>query len=406
MGDQSSSGMLCLMVNKLKPYLIMVSLQFGYAGMYIVTMLSLKRGMNHFVLVVYRHAVATLFIAPFALVLERKTRPKLTLSVFLKVMALALIEPVIDQNLYYLGMKYTSATFASAVVNVLPALTFIMAIIFRLEKVNLKKIYGLAKVIGTVITVTGAMVMTLYKGPIVDIIWYSHATNHHKATSASTGQHWVTGTIMLLACTAGWSGFFILQSITLKQYPAELSLTALICLMGTVEGAAVALAMERDMSAWVIGLDSRLLAAVYSGVVCSGIAYYVQGLVNRVRGPVFVTAFNPLCMIITAVLGAIVLAEKVHLGSLIGAIIIVSGLYFVVWGKSKDPLVSQTSTCDDEKARDKLGAYELPVVVDSSKSTPSIDDTACNACGAAGKSTINPGKVIFSSIPVPIPNNK
>lgn len=39
--------------------------------------------------------------------------------------------PVLDQNLYYLGMKYTSATFTSATVNVLPALTFIMAIIFR-----------------------------------------------------------------------------------------------------------------------------------------------------------------------------------------------------------------------------------------------------------------------------------
>ena len=54
------------------------------------------------------------------------------------------------------------------------------------------------------------------------------------------------------------------QSITLKQYPAELSLTASICLMGMVEGAAVALAMDRDMSAWVVGFDSRLLAAVYS----------------------------------------------------------------------------------------------------------------------------------------------
>ncbi|THF97193.1 hypothetical protein TEA_012315 [Camellia sinensis var. sinensis] len=280
MGDQkqSSCGMLSLIFTKVKPYLAMVSLQFGYAGMYIITMVSLKRGMSNFILVVYRHAVATLVIAPFALVLER---------------------PVIDQNLYYLGLKNTSATFASAVVNVLPALTFIMAIIFRLEKVNLKKIQCVAKVVGTVITVTGAMVMTLYKGPIVDILWYSKSGNHHHNTtnSTSTDQHWVMGTFMILACTCGWSGFFIVQSITLKQYPAELSLTALICLMGMVEGAAVALAMERDMSAWVVGFDSRLLAAVYS-----------------VRGPVFITAFSPLCMIITAVLGAIVLAEKIHLG--------------------------------------------------------------------------------------------
>jgi hypothetical protein len=33
---------------------------------------------------------------------------------------------------------------------------------------------------------------------------------------------------------------------------------------GMVEGAAVSLVMERDMSAWKIGFDSRLLAAAYS----------------------------------------------------------------------------------------------------------------------------------------------
>ncbi|XP_028118495.1 WAT1-related protein At1g44800-like isoform X1 [Camellia sinensis] len=389
MGDQkqSSCGMLSLIFTKVKPYLAMVSLQFGYAGMYIITMVSLKRGMSNFILVVYRHAVATLVIAPFALVLERKIRPKMTLSVFLKIMALGLLEPVIDQNLYYLGLKNTSATFASAVVNVLPALTFIMAIIFRLEKVNLKKIQCVAKVVGTVITVTGAMVMTLYKGPIVDILWYSKSGNHHHNTtnSTSTDQHWVMGTFMILACTCGWSGFFIVQSITLKQYPAELSLTALICLMGMVEGAAVALAMERDMSAWVVGFDSRLLAAVYSGVVCSGVAYYVQGVVNKVRGPVFITAFSPLCMIITAVLGAIVLAEKIHLGSLIGAIIIVFGLYSVVWGKSKDPLISESTLTATEK--DKANA--LPVV-DANRSTI-VDDT--NDCGFSANNKLKiPGK--------------
>lgn len=51
----------------------------------------------------------------------------------------------------------------------------------------------------------------------------------------------------------------------MKEYPAALSLTALICVMGTVEGGIVALIMERNnMSAWIVGFDSRLFAAVYS----------------------------------------------------------------------------------------------------------------------------------------------
>lgn len=372
-------GALSLVFNKVKPFLAIISLQFGYAGMYIITMISLKHGFSHWIFVVYRHAVATLAVAPFALVLERKVRPKLTLSAFLKIMLLAFLEPVLDQNLYIVGLKYTSATFAAASVNVLPAITFILAVIFRMEKVNVKQIHCIAKIIGTAITVSGAMIMTLYKGPIVNILWYRHGQSTvHQATAASTAadQHWATGTILLLSCIVGWAAFFIVQSKTLKEYPAELSLSALVCFVGTIQTAVVALIMERNMSAWAIGFDSRFLAAAYSGVVCSGIAYYIQSVVNKSRGPVFVTAFSPLSMVITAVLGALILSEKLHLGSLLGAMIIVVGLYSVIWGKSKD-----TSSNDDDDSCDEKGnkEYSLPTVGNlTSSKTPIHQDIDVN----------------------------
>ncbi|MFQ6642352.1 hypothetical protein Gotur_017956 [Gossypium turneri] len=352
-------------LNKAKPYLTMTSLQFGFAGMYVITMVSLQHGMNHYVLAVYRHLVATIVIAPFALVLERKIRPKLTVPIFLRILVLGFLEPVIDQNLYYLGMKYTTATLASATVNVIPAITFVLALIFRLEKVNLKKVHSIAKIIGTTIMVPGAVIMTLYKGPSISFTKFGGGA-HQTATNVAEAKHWVVGTLMLLGRCWGWSGFYILQSFTLKMYPAELSLTALICFIGTIGGAAVSFAMERDLNAWKIGWDSSLLAAVYSGVVCSGIAYYAQGVVIREQGPVFVTAFSPLCMIITAVLGSMILAEKIHLGSIIGTVLIIFGLYTVLWGKSKDRKSSNT----EEGGKD----IELPIS-DSGKSINLEDST-------------------------------
>ncbi|OIV97933.1 hypothetical protein TanjilG_12690 [Lupinus angustifolius] len=338
MEEQNGSGKFSTGLHKLKPYLGMVSLQFGYSGMYIITMVSFKHGMSHWILSVYRHVIAAILIIPFALVLERKIRPKMTLPIFLRIVALGFLEPVLDQNLYNMGMKMTSTTFASATTNVLPAITFVMALIFRLETVNMKKFHSVAKLIGTAITVSGAMVMTLYKGPAFRIIKGGGAISNYASATATepSGQHQVLGTLELIASLCGWAGFFILQSFTLKKYPAELSLTAWICVMGIIEGSIASFIFERDLSVWVIGWDSRLLACVYSGVVCSGMAYYVQGVVTRERGPVFVTSFSPLCMIITAALGSLVLAEKVHLGSIFGAILIVLGLYTVVWGKSKD----------------------------------------------------------------------
>ena len=56
---------------KAGPYIAMICLQFGYAGMNVLTKVSLNGGMSHYVLVVYRHAFATVSIAPFALLLER-----------------------------------------------------------------------------------------------------------------------------------------------------------------------------------------------------------------------------------------------------------------------------------------------------------------------------------------------
>jgi len=50
------------------------------------------------------------------------------------------------------------------------------------------------------------------------------------------------------------------------------------------------------------------------GITCSGVGYYLQGVVMKSRGPVFVTAFSPLCMIIVAIMGFFILAEQVFLG--------------------------------------------------------------------------------------------
>lgn len=57
--------------DKLKPYFLMVFLQFGSAGMYIISTATLNHGMNRYVLIVYRNAIAAVVFAPFALILER-----------------------------------------------------------------------------------------------------------------------------------------------------------------------------------------------------------------------------------------------------------------------------------------------------------------------------------------------
>ncbi|XP_027070725.1 WAT1-related protein At2g37460 [Coffea arabica] len=323
--------------NRAKPFAAVIFLQFGFAGMDIIGKVALNEGMSNYVFVVYRHAIATALIAPFAIILDKKIRPKMRLSIFAKILVLSLLEPVIDQNLYFLGMKYTTATFAAAMSNILPAITFLMAWIFRLEKVKLKSINSQAKIVGTVATVGGAMLMTLLRGPVIKLPWTKGTTSPEHQSGGINLQNSIKGALFITIGYFGWSCFMVLQAITLQAYPAELSLTAWICLLGTAEGAILALIMERGKAAvWSINWDTKFLAALYSGVFCSGLAYYIQGVVMKQRGPVFVTAFSPLNMVIVAVLSSFILHELMDLGRVLGAITIVVGLYLVVWGKRKD----------------------------------------------------------------------
>ncbi|KAI3937647.1 hypothetical protein MKW98_027989 [Papaver atlanticum] len=334
-----SKGCFSSFLQSSTPYIAMISLQFGYAGMNIITKVSLNRGMSHYVLVVYRHAFATAAIAPFALVIERKVRPRITLMMVMQIFVLGLLGPVIDQNFYYAGLKFTSPTFACALSNILPAMTFVMAVICRMEKVDMKKVRCQAKVVGTVVTVAGAMLMTLYKGPIIEMVWSKHVHPRRSFVTDTTGTtegDWLKGSILVILATLAWAAFFVLQAVTMKKYTAQLSLTALICFVGTLQSIAVTFVMEHKPSAWTIGWDMNLLAAAYAGIVTSSLAYYVQGLVMKKRGPVFASAFSPLMMIIVAILGSFILAEKIFLGGILGGILIVAGLYSVLWGKFKE----------------------------------------------------------------------
>ncbi|KAL1300704.1 hypothetical protein HN51_045355 [Arachis hypogaea] len=339
-----------------KPYFAMMSLQFGYAGMNVITKLSLNQGMSHYVLVVYRHAFAAASIAPFAFIFERKGQPKITFSVFMQLFILALLGPVIDQNFYYAGLKLTSPTFSCAMSNMLPAMTFVMAVICRMEKIDMKKVRCQAKVVGTLVTVAGAMLMTLYKGPIMELVWAKHRETHHNNTNSSSSttskgsseKDWFLGCTFLIIATLAWASLFVLQAKAIQTYKNhQLSLTSLICFIGTLQATAVTFVMEHNPSVWRIGWDMNLLAAAYAGIVTSSISYYVQGLVIKKKGPVFATAFSPLMMIIVAIMGSFILAEQIYLGGVVGSILIVIGLYSVLWGKHKEQIETKMGHHDD-----------------------------------------------------------
>ena len=136
----------------------------------------------------------------------------------------------------------------------------------------MKKVRCQAKVAGTLVTVAGAMLMTLYKGPLMELAWTRHALPAHAggaeapaaAAAAIGGREWFLGSLFVIIATLAWASLFILQAHTLKHYAAPLSLTTLICFVGTLQAIVVTFAMEHRPSVWTIGFDMNLLAAAYA----------------------------------------------------------------------------------------------------------------------------------------------
>ncbi|XP_042467068.1 WAT1-related protein At5g07050-like [Zingiber officinale] len=154
------------------PYFYMIVSQFAYAGSSIIDKLALGQGLSALVFVVYRHLISMLILAPLAYVLERNRRPSFSFGVMLKIFILAMLGITIQQNVYYVGLHLISPTVASALGNVIPAFTFLLAIVLRMEKLNLKTVRGKAKLAGAIFCITGALIFTFWKGHFVGGLCY------------------------------------------------------------------------------------------------------------------------------------------------------------------------------------------------------------------------------------------
>ncbi|KAM0943374.1 hypothetical protein DsansV1_C13g0121531 [Dioscorea sansibarensis] len=63
--------------------------------------------------------------------------------------------------------------------------------------------------------------------------------------------------------------------------------------------------------------------------------------------------FTPLTTLITTIFGPLLLHENLYVGSLVGAVAVIGGLYMVLWGKAEDyEGKAKTSQEDDSTEQD------------------------------------------------------
>ncbi|XP_052190495.1 WAT1-related protein At5g64700 [Diospyros lotus] len=325
-----------------KAYLAAILIQLIYAGMFLLSKAAFDVGMNTYIFVFYRQAAATVFLLPLAFFFEWKSAPPLSFATFLKIFMLSLFGITLSLNLYGVALIYTSASLAAATTNCLPVITFFLALLLRMERVKVRTAAGIAKVIGIAICISGATVIAFYKGPPIKLLLPPHHLFLHSAAAATTDQTssstftWIKGCFLMLTGNTFWGLWLVFQARVMKSYPAKLVSTTLQCLLSTIQSFLVAVAVERDPNQWKLQWNVRLLSVVYCGIVVTGITYYLQAWVIEKKGPVFIAMSTPLALLFTMLSSSLLLGEIISLGSVLGGMLLVGGLYSVLWGKSRE----------------------------------------------------------------------
>ncbi|KAA0035125.1 hypothetical protein IC582_003749 [Cucumis melo] len=323
-----------------KPAVAMVGLQCIFAALAIFSRAALLQGMSPRVFVFYRNAIATVAMAPAMFLSSKKSGSRISIGFkgFFVISITALVGVTANQNAYFEGLYLSSSSAASAIVNLIPAITFVMAATVGLEKIRARSWRTVAKIVGTIVCVAGAASMALIKGPkllnsqmlpknitvlnMLGIVQPEHDT-------------WFLGCVLLFVSSCFWAFWIIMLVPVSKHCPDPVISGTWMLFIATILNGIFTVLVDDNTKVWTLPTPLQLATCVYAGTT-SAFSFCVQSWCVSRRGPLFTALFNPVCTVITTFVSSLFLHEDLYVGSLMGAISVIIGLYIVLWGKAKD----------------------------------------------------------------------
>ncbi|XP_047043299.1 WAT1-related protein At1g44800-like [Lolium rigidum] len=244
-----------------RPALFMVLVQIFTSGQVLLTKVVVDGGSFVWTLLTYRFFLGAILALPLAMFFEKFTIP----------------------GLYYIALGDTSPGYAINFYNIIPIATFILAVLFRKEPLDMRSLVGNIKIAGTLVCVGGTLVISLYKGKELHL-WPTNIVGYHpKQAGTAFGHHHVRGTVLLITTCLGIAIWYTMQAI--------LNTTA-----------------KFVMISWVV----------------------------TQRGPTYPSMFGAVSVFFTTVLDSLLLGHDLSVGSILGIFMILAGLYLFLWGKRKE----------------------------------------------------------------------
>ncbi|KFK42498.1 hypothetical protein AALP_AA1G001300 [Arabis alpina] len=332
-------------IEKWSPVMAIVGANIAVGSVNALVKKALDGGVNHMVIGAYRNVISAIILAPLAYFLERKTRPKITLRLMIDHFISGLLGASLSQFFYMLGLLYTSATVSGAFLSMLPAITFTLSLMLRLESIrSLKTKPGMLKVMGTFICIGGAMLLTLYKGPqIANFHSHPEALHHHNNNNdQDKAKKWILGCIYAIMGTTFLSLWMLFQGTLNIKYPCKYTSICLMSIFASFQCALLSMYKKRDAQDWVIEDRFVILVIAYAGIVGQAMTTVATSWSIKKVGAVFASTFGPVILISATLFDFLILHTPLYLGSIIGSVAAIMGLYVFLWGKNKEIEVHAT----------------------------------------------------------------
>ncbi|KAL2339677.1 hypothetical protein Fmac_007617 [Flemingia macrophylla] len=314
---------------------VLMTIEFLDIIGFTLSKVAMREGMNDFVLVMYSNAFASCCLLPLTFFFYwKRALPPLTYSIIAQLFINGFLSCSV-QILRFVGISYSSPTLATAMSDLIPAFTFILAIVCRMEKLNWKAKSTRAKSIGTLMSITGAFIITLYKGQAI--------LNNHPSSDLSPKKlvsseqfRWIVGAVLLVGHSFVLSLLFIVQTWIIRNYPAELVVVLTRAILVSILCLPASLISVKDPTALRLGFNVQLVAIICTAIFSLSFKGLVHIWVMAKKGPLYVAMFKPLGIIFAVIMGITFLGDSLYFGSVIGAGIVVIGFYAVIWGKSQE----------------------------------------------------------------------